>query len=113
MRKKLLKNTKHTSKGKLPITLLFIGITLSFVFVIQVLFYFHHVTQLAFVSETPPCANSISCAKDLTGQFEPNTQGTYMGKQITSPPLLANGDNPIGQAVLGQNTGGNKHIYVD
>lgn len=61
-----------------------------------------------------PCANSDSCAKDLSGQITSDTAGTYMGKTVTAPDAdyFAQADRFTN--VLGTQTGGGqKHIYVD
>ncbi len=57
------------------------------------------------------CANAVSCIKDLTGKFEATQTGTFMGKQINSPSEST--DNTSGQAVLGDQAGVGKHIYID
>lgn len=56
------------------------------------------------------CANSISCVQDLSGAFDEKAdKGTFLGKTVISPSFLAVNSN----AVLGESTGGNKHIYID
>lgn len=60
---------------------------------------------------TQPCANSISCIQDLTGNFDPTQkQGEFMGRTVSVPSKIA--INPKPQKVLGDNTS-NKHIYID
>lgn len=57
------------------------------------------------------CANSISCIRDLTGEYKPNqTHGEFMGRKVGVPSYIA--ENPA-QSVLGTATGSDKHIYVD
>jgi len=57
-----------------------------------------------------PCANSISCIKDLSGKYELTKEGNYLGKLVSVPPQIQNNK----KAVLAEYTGnGNKHIYVD
>lgn len=57
-----------------------------------------------------PCANSISCIKDLSGKYEPVKEGSYLGKLVSVPLQIE--DNK--KAVLAEYTGnGNKHIYID
>lgn len=58
----------------------------------------------------PPCANSISCIKDLSGRLEPDTEGVFLGKKIAVPGFLAS--IPSKKQVLGT-TFGPKHISVD
>ncbi len=61
----------------------------------------------------PPftCANSISCIKDLTGEYKPNrTQGEFNGQKFAAPSYIA--ENPE-RTVLGADTGTDKHIYVN
>ena len=61
----------------------------------------------------PPCANTISCVKDLSGQATRQTQGTYMGNMVQSPQqdYFIRAAQP---AVLGASVpSGPKHIYID
>lgn len=57
-----------------------------------------------------PCANSISCVKDLSGRFESDQEGVFLGRKITSPPFLASVPSP--KQILGTSSGP-KHISVD
>ena len=57
-----------------------------------------------------PCANSISCIKDLTGEYEAGKDSTFMGREVVAPLYVA--QNLQKQRVLGDTTG-NKHIFVD
>lgn len=59
---------------------------------------------------SPPCANSVSCIKDLSGKFEIDTEGVFMGKKIALPKYLT--EIPAPEKVLGT-TSGPKHISVD
>lgn len=59
---------------------------------------------------TQPCANSISCIKDLTGEYVPNKESTFQGRIISPPSYIA--QNPVPERVLGSSSG-NKHIFVD
>lgn len=56
------------------------------------------------------CANSITCIKDLTGDFEPEASSTFMGHKVALPQSLAN--IQIQKRVLGDTTE-TKHIVVD
>lgn len=56
------------------------------------------------------CANSISCIKDLSGKYEADQSGTFLGRAVTAPAYLA--ANNLGSKVLGA-TAGEKHIFVD
>ena len=68
-------------------------------------------TYLSFF-RVPPCANSISCTKDLSGVYDPtNQQGVFMGRTVSSPSYVA--EFPSQNPVLGESTGSNKHIFVD
>lgn len=58
----------------------------------------------------PPCANSISCIKDLSGKFEPDQEGIFLGRRVSSPQYIT--FVPVPKQVLGQ-TSGPKHISVD
>lgn len=59
-------------------------------------------------SDTSYCANSISCIRDLTGDFESGKRSTFMGRAVS--PLTEM--KPSDKRVLGAATG-EKHIYVD
>lgn len=61
-----------------------------------------------------PCANSISCAKDLSGKYNPaRTTGEYMGQSVPIPPDMF--DPKIASpSVLGKSTPViEKKIYVN
>ncbi len=58
-----------------------------------------------------PCANSISCINDLSGNYEPNTEAVYLGEKINQPKYIAS--DIVKKSVLGDSTGTDKHIYVD
>lgn len=61
--------------------------------------------------QNPPCANSISCIQDLSGKYDKQTTGEFMGKKVIVPkeelvqPQLA-------LSVLGDNTL-EKRIEID
>jgi len=57
-----------------------------------------------------PCANSISCIKDLSGKYQPNADGIFLGKRIAPPQYIASQVRK--NNVLGENTS-KRHIYVD
>jgi len=57
------------------------------------------------------CANSKSCIVNLSGAYESQTNGIFMGKKVSSPLLVEK--TVSGENVLGENTGSNKHIYID
>lgn len=56
------------------------------------------------------CANSISCVKDLSGKFEEEFKGVFNSKAVNAPSEFARIEE---KAVLGQNVGANKHIFID
>jgi len=57
-----------------------------------------------------PCANSVSCTKDLSGKYESVNEGSYLGKLVAVPQEIRNNN----KSVLAEYTGdGNKHIYID
>ncbi|MFH1833219.1 MAG: L,D-transpeptidase [Candidatus Levyibacteriota bacterium] len=69
-------------------------------------------TLLFFAKKEPPCANSISCIKDLSGQFEHNkNEGIFLGQKVSIPKEIAS-DKWI-KPVLGESTGQPKHILID
>lgn len=57
----------------------------------------------------PTCANSISCIENLSGEFEKDIGGIFLGSNLEAPKLAAN--NAL-TAVLGENNA-EKHIEVD
>ncbi len=62
--------------------------------------------------ETPSCANSITCIKDLSGKYEPTKEGVFLGKKVAVPSYLGQGEYKPNLNVLGQESD-NKHISVD
>lgn len=60
------------------------------------------------------CANSISCIKDLSGKKEPVTEGEFMGQKVMvrDTDVLVAADLKNMKAVLGDQAGDYKHIYV-
>lgn len=67
-------------------------------------FYLNHSTN--------PCANSISCIKDLSGKYEPNEkEAVFMGRKVTVPSEIA--QNITEKPVLGETTPSNKRIFID
>jgi hypothetical protein len=58
-----------------------------------------------------PCANTVSCIKNLTGKYEPEKKGEFLGKSVVIPNFLAEVPN---KKVLGETSlTGEKHIYVN
>lgn len=57
-----------------------------------------------------PCANSISCIKDLTGKYQEGEQGVFLGRSVASPTYIA--DSGVKPSVLGT-TAEKKRIFVD
>src|SRR5579871_4395863 len=68
-----------------------------------------------FTPQAPSiCGNSLSCAKDLSGQIAKNTEGTYMGHKVSAPNLKYFTQEESVTSVLGtQTTSGQKHIFID
>lgn len=61
----------------------------------------------------PFCANSSSCIKDLSGEYDPQAkEGTYMGKIVSIPSQAFLAESGMSPSVLGASTG-DKKIYVD
>lgn len=64
------------------------------------------------LGQNEPCANSISCIKDLSGAYEEDKKAVFLGRTISVPDYIAS----VGEtrAVLGETTDNeNKRIYVD
>lgn len=74
------------------------------------LFIFLSLATPRFLASLQQCANSISCAKELTGTYRVGKTSTFLGKVIAEPSYIAS--NRFEKAVLGT-TSGPKHIYVD
>ena len=65
-----------------------------------------------FPAHSPlPCANSVTCAKDLSVKVENNSIGFFEGQKVMPPPidLTTKTDTVLGASVAP----GEKHIYVD
>ncbi len=60
---------------------------------------------------TASCANSITCLGDLSGKYEKGKTSSFMGHLVNEPSLIAEGNSV--KHVLGSNTSGEKHIFVD
>jgi len=58
-----------------------------------------------------PCANSITCIKDLSGKYENEKEGVFMGKKVESVRFATSSLSP--KSVLGESANSTKHIYVD
>lgn len=84
---------------------------LFFVFVALLLI---GIASFFFLSKKPFCANSISCLKNLSGNYEKGeAKGVFEGKEVSIPTEFAYVDNNKGnKTVLGETTA-EKHIYVD
>jgi len=59
-----------------------------------------------------PCANTISCIKDLSGEYENDVKAVFLGREIDVPQNLISPQSSLEKAVLGKTTE-MKHIYVD
>src|SRR3989344_9491811 len=97
-KKRKTKNLKHKTKHRriLILYLVFAALFVSLPIASKLVQIFN-----------PPCANSISCIKDLSGKLETDTEGVFLGKKIAVPSYLAS--IPSVKKVLGT-TFGPKHI---
>lgn len=111
MRKKIpARRGKNKPKGlfyfrrKLIVVYSFIFLSLAGLFV-----YTHKETK------NSSCANSVSCIKDLSGNYDENNTGYFEGKKIFGPALANKPFNPLltRTTVLGDTANESKHIYVD
>lgn len=57
-----------------------------------------------------PCANSISCIKDLSGKFESDREAVFLGRKINPPQYVA--ESLAAKQVLGKGSAP-KHISID
>lgn len=90
-------------------------ITLRLTFIIIGSFFLILFASIFFIRQNHPCANSLSCIDNLTGQKEATNEGTYMGKAVRAPEIDEDRLYALTElkAVLGDSTEGSKHIYVD
>jgi len=59
-----------------------------------------------------PCANSVSCVKDISGEFDTNVKNAeFMGKNMTIPEYLA--EKRKTSKVLGEVPSSSKRIEID
>jgi len=59
-----------------------------------------------------PCANSISCISNLSGKYDPTSKtALFNDKKVNVPRELA--QTKPSTKILGETSGGEKHIYVD
>ena len=101
-RKNHLKNSPFP-KFKNTLKIIFAISTVSFAFL---LFIF------SFNSKEAPCANSISCINNLSGEFDKSQKkGEFMGMIVDIPEI--DKKHEIETNVLGENSLENKRIYVN
>lgn len=60
-----------------------------------------------------PCANSITCAHNLTAQIENGSSGTFEGQPVVVPEINPQQDFEFTTVLGEQSPAPNKHIYVD
>lgn len=66
---------------------------------------------VSYVNSKNICANSISCIKDLTGEYEENALvGEYLGSNVSAASFAK---DLFQSSVLGENTSSNKNIEID
>lgn len=100
------KKKSNKAKKTVQLKFKFFGFILSFLIVFS---------TLAFIANQPnknlPCANSISCVNDLSGEPENVTAGEFEGS-LVQPPTINLAEDVKSQAVLGESSS-NKKIYID
>jgi lipoprotein-anchoring transpeptidase ErfK/SrfK len=83
-----------------------------FFFVVALVFFTGTLVAFKLSSIQPTCANSKSCATDLSEKIENNAVGIFQGKKVT-PPKIDSSQVDV-HPVLGVTTQREeKHIYVD
>lgn len=102
------RKTKGSKHGRRIPSFLLISVSISSVLAVLLLAV-NYIYPRVFL----PCANSVSCIKDLSGRFTPGQKAVYMGHEIAAPSYLAQIGNAPEKAVLGEQAPENKHIYVD
>jgi hypothetical protein len=106
MSKKRTSIKKAAPNKALRITILIFG---SFMLLIGLSIFFQ-------LKPTNLCANSESCINDLSGTKEASNVGEFMGKKVIAEDVPDHDTFALSEktrAVLGEATGGDKHIYVD
>ncbi len=98
-----LSNLDYMRKKKAKKSLFRLGIGAVVVVLVGSLFFL-------LKSFMPPCANSISCIKDLSGKYEPQKEGTFLGQKVAVPAYVA---DVMPESVLGESIGSNKRIGVN
>src|SRR5260221_981885 len=78
------------------------------------LVFFTLASRILQANQIPPtCANSQSCASDLSIKIENKTPGIFHGHKVSPPQIFPALEHTL-PGVLGENTlTGEKHIYVD
>ncbi len=92
---------RHPGKGPSWVRLLFFGMAIF----ASVVVLKNYAAKLK-----APCANSLSCIKDLSGRYEQAQIGVFEGQKVPIPHLQARN---ILDSVLGETDGANKHIYIN
>lgn len=108
-RKSLRKSRRTTSRSSIPV----VHKQVWFIYISAIaLFLLAGLSWVFLSSNSLPCANSISCIKDLSGKYEADAElGEFMGKAVRVPDMTSDKTDTAGLAVLGDSS--NKHIYVD
>ncbi len=108
LKKQKKKHVSHTKRKSGYIYFKKISIT----FFVAVAFYATTTLLFTHSASKPTCANSKSCASDLSLKIENNVPGYFQGKKLLPPSI--NGTESSIHPVLGaQTSSGEKHIYVD
>jgi hypothetical protein len=95
------------ARSKVQNNLKFLGIGAAVVGILALSF---SILKTSFQSSF--CANSISCIKNLTGEFDPAAKkAVFLGQNLNTPSFLA--ENPVVNKVLGEVPAASKRIEVD
>ncbi len=88
----------------------------TFIFAVIFLFFSIDIFFFTVRQGNQNCANTISCAYNLNGNYESTRKGVFMNKVVYSPPFeseLANLPAFKKSNVLGTTTSDTKRIFVD
>ena len=100
----MIKKSAHSFFCKDTLYKFISGFSVAILILVGATLYFNHREDL-------PCANSESCVKDLSGEYDPDeTEGFFMGRVVQFPKYVAH-DLAL-PPVLGENTD-QKRIEVD
>jgi len=102
------KKARKKRRNSIRFSISFISFLLGLAVILALIFALF----LPKFARSEPCANAISCIKDLSGAYEEGATGIFLGRNVSVPKYIASSNEE--RAVLGDTTNNeSKHIYVD